>query len=81
MVPSFNDAAFAMKVGTISSSPVQSQFGYHIIYVEDRKAAKKLGFDTVKNFIEERLKMDKFKTIMDKKMASLHEKAKIIYMK
>jgi peptidyl-prolyl cis-trans isomerase C len=81
MVPTFNDAAFSMKVGTISSSPVQSQFGYHIIYVEDRKAAKKLGFDTVKNFIEERLKMDKFKAIMDKKMASLHEKAKITYSK
>jgi peptidyl-prolyl cis-trans isomerase C len=81
MVPTFNDAAFAMKVGTISSSAVQSQFGYHIIYVEDRKSAKKLGFDSVKNFIEERLKMDKFKTIMDKKMASLHEKAKITYSK
>lgn len=81
MVPSFNDAAFAMKPGTISSSPVQSQFGYHVIYIEDRRAAKKLGFDAVKNFIEERLKMDKFKTIMDKKMASLHEKAKITYSK
>lgn len=81
MVPTFNDAAFSMKVGTISSSPVQSQFGYHIIYVEDRKSAKKLGFDSVKNFIEERLKMDKFKAIMDKKMASLHEKAKITYSK
>lgn len=81
MVPSFNDAAFAMKQGTISSQPVQSQFGYHIIYIEDRRAAKKLGFDTVKNFIEERLKMDKFKTIMDKKMALLHEKAKITYSK
>ena len=81
MVPSFNDAAFAMKTGTLSSYPVQSQFGYHVIYIEDRKAAKKLGFDTVKNFIEERLKMDKFKAIMDKKMASLHEKAKITYSK
>ena len=59
MVPSFNDAAFAMKEGTISSTPVQSQFGYHVIYVEDKKAAKKLGFDEVKNFIEQRLKIDR----------------------
>lgn len=81
MVPTFNDAAFSMRVGTISSSPVQSQFGYHVIYIEDRKAAKKMGFDSVKSYIEERLKMDKFKTMMDKKMADLHTKAKITYPK
>jgi peptidyl-prolyl cis-trans isomerase C len=81
MVPSFNDAAFAMKEGAISSTPVQSQFGYHVIYVEDKKSAKKLGFDDVKNFIEQRLKMDKFKAYMDKKMADLRSKAKITYAK
>lgn len=81
MVPSFNDAAFAMKKGTISRIPVQSQFGYHIIYIEDKKAAKKLGFDTAKLLIEQRLKMDKFKEAMEKKMASLREKAKITYTK
>jgi parvulin-like peptidyl-prolyl isomerase len=81
MVPSFNDAAFAMKEGTISSTPVQSQFGYHVIYIEDKKPAKKLGFDEVKNFIEQRLKMDKFKAAMEKKMADLRAKAKIVYAK
>jgi len=81
MVPSFNDAVFAMKEGTMSSAPVQSQFGYHVIYVEDKKAAKKLSFDEVKNFIEQRLKMDKFKATMEKKMSSLREKAKITYTK
>lgn len=81
MVPSFNDAAFAMKEGTMSSSPVQSQFGYHVIYIEDKKAAKKLGFDEVKNFIEQRLKMDKFKATMEKKMSDLRAKAKITYTK
>ncbi len=70
-----------MRVGTISSSPVQSQFGYHVVYIEDRKAAKKMGFDAVKRLIEERLKMDKFKTMMEKKMVSLQDKAKIIYSK
>ena len=70
-----------MKEGTISSTPVQSQFGYHVIYIEDKKAAKKLGFDEVKNFIEQRLKMDKFKATMEKKMATLREKAKITYTK
>ncbi len=81
MVPSFNDAAFAMKEGSMSTAPVQSQFGYHVIYVEDKKVAKKLSFDEVKNFIEQRLKMDKFKATMEKKMSSLREKAKITYSK
>ncbi|MBD3809318.1 MAG: peptidyl-prolyl cis-trans isomerase [Sulfuricurvum sp.] len=81
MVPSFNDAAFAMKEGAISATPVQSQFGYHVIYVEDKKPAKKLSFDEVKNFIEQRLKMDKFKATMEKKMADLRAKAKITYSK
>lgn len=81
MVPSFNDAAFGMKKGSISSVPVQSQFGYHIIYIEDKKPAKKLGFESVKSFIEQRIKMDKFKAHMEKKMTDLHAKAKIIYAK
>lgn len=81
MVPPFNDAAFAMKKGSISSNPVRSQFGYHIIYIEDKKPAKKLGFESVKSFIEQRIKMDKFKAHMEKKMISLREKAKIIYTK
>lgn len=81
MVPSFNDAVFAMKEGTISSEPVQSQFGYHVIYLEDKKPAQKMSFEEVKNFIEQRLKMDKFKASMEKKMNSLKAKAKITYTK
>ncbi len=81
MVPSFNDAAFAMREGSMSTTPVQSQFGYHVIYVEDKKAAKKLAFSEVENFIEQRLKMDTFKAHMEKKMAALREKAKITYSK
>ncbi|MDQ1298650.1 MAG: peptidyl-prolyl cis-trans isomerase [Campylobacterota bacterium] len=81
MVPSFNDAVFAMKVGAMSAEPVQSQFGYHVIYLEDKKLAQKMSFDEVKNFIEQRLKMDKFKVSMEKKMNSLKAKAKITYAK
>lgn len=81
MVQAFNDAAFSLRVGTMTTIPIQSPYGYHIIYLEDRKAAKKMGYNEVKSFIEQRLKMDKFKAHMEKKMIDLHTKAKIIYAK
>ena len=76
MVPEFNDKVFAMKVGTISD-PVKTQFGYHVIYLEAKKAPKNLGFTEVKSFIDQRLKMEKFKTSMKTKMAQLQKKATI----
>lgn len=35
MVPAFSDAAFAMEVGTHSQEPVKTQFGFHVIMLED----------------------------------------------
>ncbi|MEM9627103.1 MAG: peptidylprolyl isomerase [Pseudomonadota bacterium] len=37
MVPEFNDAAFKMEVGSTSSEPVQTQYGFHVIKVEDKR--------------------------------------------
>jgi foldase protein PrsA len=39
MVTEFAEAAFALGVGEVSSEPVQSQYGYHIIYVYDKSEA------------------------------------------
>lgn len=35
MVPAFEEAAFAMEVGSHSAAPVQTQFGFHVIKLED----------------------------------------------
>ncbi|PJK29984.1 peptidylprolyl isomerase [Minwuia thermotolerans] len=37
MVPEFEAAAFAMEPGEVSESPVKTQFGWHVIKVEDRR--------------------------------------------
>lgn len=56
MVPEFEKAAFAMKKGEISKELVKSQFGYHIIMVEDLKGDGVQPFDQVKAEVERTLK-------------------------
>jgi peptidyl-prolyl cis-trans isomerase D len=48
MVPEFEKVAFSMKKGEISE-PVKTQFGYHVIYVEDKKNAENRPVDSVKH--------------------------------
>ncbi len=76
MVPSFETAAFGLKTGEVSNV-VETQFGYHIIKVTDKKEAGVAKFDEVKPKIEEYLKNQKIqKGVMDY-IAQLKEKAKI----
>lgn len=48
MVPQFEEAAFNLKKGEVSQ-PVQSQFGWHLIKLEDRRQKQPPTFDEVKD--------------------------------
>ena len=48
MVPEFADAAFKLKKGEISA-PVKSQFGWHVIKLEDRRPVQVASFDEMKD--------------------------------
>jgi peptidyl-prolyl cis-trans isomerase C len=55
MVKPFEEAAFALKKGNVSDI-VETQFGYHLIKVFDKKPAKMLTFKEVKDRLTDQLK-------------------------
>jgi peptidyl-prolyl cis-trans isomerase C len=53
MVPPFEEAAFALEVGSHTATPVQSQFGWHVIKVEDKRAAEPPAFEQVEEQVRQ----------------------------
>ncbi len=78
MVPEFSKAAFSLKKGEITTKPVKTQFGYHVILVEDKKDGGVVKLDNVRTQIENVIKMEKFRKKVSKKAEELRKKAKII---
>ena len=52
MVKEFADAAFAMKKGEVSKTPIKTQFGWHVIQIEDRRTRPVPALETVKSALE-----------------------------
>jgi peptidyl-prolyl cis-trans isomerase C len=76
MVPEFADAAFKLKVGEVSD-PVKSQFGYHIIKVTDKKAARTVPFAEAKDKILAYLKETKKRQAVNELITSMRAKADV----
>lgn len=64
MVPEFETAAFAMKPGELSKEPVKTQFGFHVIKVEDKRAAPPPPFDQVKDQVKQIVLRDKYMELL-----------------
>jgi peptidyl-prolyl cis-trans isomerase C len=55
MVPAFANAAFALQPGQYTKTPVQTQFGWHVILCEGKRQAPPQTFDAVKDQIRQSL--------------------------
>ncbi len=55
MLPEFSNQAFSMKKGEISSKPVHTRYGWHVIQVLDTRVAPPPSFDSVKDQIRQGL--------------------------
>lgn len=75
MVPPFEEAAFKLAKGEVSD-PVKTQFGWHLIKVEDRRTRQPPAFDIVKDRIVQSLLLQK----AQQSATSLRANAKIEYV-
>ena len=64
MVPAFADAAFALQPGEVSPKPVKTQFGWHVIEVEDRRQTPPPTFEEMRGKLTDELTGDLVGTVM-----------------
>ncbi len=79
MVPEFAEAAFKAKPNTVTE-PVKSQFGYHIIFVTDRRGAGVVPYEKAKSDIKDYLVQEKQIKALDELTTAAKKKAKIEFV-
>jgi len=60
MVPEFSAAADKLEKGAFTTTPVKTQFGYHLIMLDDKKEAGVKKFEEVESQIREELGNEAF---------------------
>ena len=72
-VPAFGQAITKLKKGQLTDAPVQTQFGWHVIRLDDERPSKFPAFEEVKPQIEQQLR----EQTVNKAFTDLRAKAKI----
>jgi peptidyl-prolyl cis-trans isomerase C len=60
MVPEFEAAAFALEKGQYTKTPVKSQFGFHVIKLEDKRTAAPPPLEQVNTQVRQLVMQDKY---------------------
>lgn len=70
MVPEFEEAAFALEKGAYSKAPVKSQFGFHVIKVEDKRKQQPPALEQVEAQVRQLVMRDKYLELLEKAKAA-----------
>ncbi|HEY9058832.1 MAG TPA: peptidylprolyl isomerase [Aurantimonas sp.] len=71
MVPDFEKAAFAMEPGSYTKEPVETQFGWHVIKVEEKREAQKPSFEQIKDQVRQVVLREKYMELVRDARAEL----------
>ncbi|MFL0690643.1 MAG: peptidylprolyl isomerase [Agrobacterium tumefaciens] len=66
MVPEFEEVAFSLEKGAYTKTPVQTQFGFHVILVEDKRDAPPPAFEAVEQQVRQLVMRDKYLELIEK---------------
>ena len=72
-VPEFSEALLKLNKGQLAETPVKSQFGYHIIRVDDIRTAQLPDFEQLKPQISQQMEQQRLQAFQQ----GLREKAKV----
>lgn len=78
MVPEFSKAASSLKKGSYSKTPVKTQFGFHVIYLENKVAAKVLSLKEVEKKITKIIIQKRYSEQIKTNVQRLRKTAKIV---
>ena len=76
MVPEFEEAAFALEKGAYTKTPVKTQFGFHVILLEDKREAAPPAFEAVEPQVRQLVMRDKYLALIEK--AKTEQKVEIV---
>lgn len=76
MVPAFEKAAYALGLGKYTETPVETQFGWHVIQVLEKRPQPQPAFDQVKDQIRQIVMREKYMALVQK----ARDELKVVYV-